>query len=88
MCEQCVKVCERYIPDLDTRQRSNLLMGGTGFPYISPKQLEKQLRELSEMRGDLSADEFVKLACAEASDDLDRAMFQLRHDEWGGCWRC
>ena len=46
MCKQCDELAKKYYPSLNDKERFDLLIGATCFPFGGPDKIEPQLIEL------------------------------------------
>jgi hypothetical protein len=69
MCQKCVKHVKKYFPKLTESEHYDLLMSATAFPFGTPKQIRKQLRELRT-----KTDGSLEQATAFADNRLTVAM--------------
>ncbi len=45
VCQLCADGVEKYFPHFSVGERNELLMGATGFPFVSGEQVVKQLAD-------------------------------------------
>ena len=88
MCQACVDVCEKYIPDLTLEQKGEFLMCCTPFPFTHGAGLGRYLKKWSELRDEMPPEEFIDFAKGKVLADIDRGMIHHEIKQWGGVWRC
>ena len=49
VCQKCVDAIEQHFPGLSPQQQGDFLMGATGFPFVSPEAVVRQIEEMAPL---------------------------------------